>query len=1038
MHSFTDSLHDAKKKKESEIDRICSRHYGDFLTSVSEMLKLRGAAGHLTELVQDVHEKFNTTGAELVQVLDELQKIQTERENARRLLEAAIHSKNISALMVQTRALIEADDHYSAMRAIEAVQREAQQPLTVKAMADMLSAWVPVAINKLLYAVRSEADSFIDEIRKYHELIGSTLMIRRARLSVAAAAAVAARSTMEAGFHSQPAAAVGAAATPSGGEPSPQSPLYRSPRRGGGGSSPFRTHALQRHFSMGSQSIEALNHNNLTAAAAAAAAAAGGGSGGAGAAGGAAVLLTSQLSTSLKHIVAHGEVFNLMLWAKPSDFEGVVPAHFTARLSAAGEDVVDSQLCDLAPLHKVLHLYGVLSDLNAYHEHYRYRREAVLQQLLQTVDRVANQSGLVAALPRFYDQLLGFFAHESIIRRSVEVPEGAFSFEELLGLWDRACRHLSALVGQLAITVTSSDALIRIKEDTLVLIEVITDDSIGLPPHGLYEIIRGMWEPFQGLQINEVVRACTAALESCAFQPYVASTAEQMQTEVRAFHLDVIDLSNEDFYFTRATQRAAAVAAAGILQSSSTHDDESEDAAVAVVVPADTHRGDVSAAATAATPSGSDGRSSFRPPAGFMRPHILGAGGRQMQTMKASAALDALEEEMQLDLAAASSATSASENVLPVLNRNGMGSWDADLGLDVGGGGQRQQQQQQQRGPGGSGMLSRRQSLRMQLNRRTSIGFGASMLMLPQFQPFQQQSFPFSSVVPILLRELHLTVIRYFLFAVRNTELGTRSEEICTALVQAFQTICQCLLRALQRDGMETPLSKACQISIDAAAISQASDALWEMVQQGMRHFHWTEKLEAYITRSVDLGMMNLRQLVTQAQDMIFELMSDKIDGLLESMQFINFLPQQQLPICAHDCVDQIVSYLQFTFMWLTHLPPSVRDAVHFTCCSHVAAGLLEYLISPQKVKACNVLCIKEFEYDVRRLMEFADCCGVRDLRQCFEELHETIGCLLSPQLPQMAENIALRKQRFPYVNASKLVAVLEKVTATNIFRQPY
>jgi hypothetical protein len=60
-----DSLTDAKRRKETEIDRICSRHYGDFLTSVSEMLKLRSEAKHLTSLVTDVHRKFKTTGGKV-------------------------------------------------------------------------------------------------------------------------------------------------------------------------------------------------------------------------------------------------------------------------------------------------------------------------------------------------------------------------------------------------------------------------------------------------------------------------------------------------------------------------------------------------------------------------------------------------------------------------------------------------------------------------------------------------------------------------------------------------------------------------------------------------------------------------------------------------------------------------------------------------------------------------------------------------------------------------------------------------------------
>lgn len=57
-----DSLTDAKKKKEAEIDRICSRHYGDFLQSVHEMLETRGSATHLSRLVNVVHTNLNTIG----------------------------------------------------------------------------------------------------------------------------------------------------------------------------------------------------------------------------------------------------------------------------------------------------------------------------------------------------------------------------------------------------------------------------------------------------------------------------------------------------------------------------------------------------------------------------------------------------------------------------------------------------------------------------------------------------------------------------------------------------------------------------------------------------------------------------------------------------------------------------------------------------------------------------------------------------------------------------------------------------------------
>jgi len=43
--------------------------------------------------------------------------------------------------------------------------------------------------------------------------------------------------------------------------------------------------------------------------------------------------------------------------------------------------------------------------------------------------------------------------------------------------------------------------------------------------------------------------------------------------------------------------------------------------------------------------------------------------------------------------------------------------------------------------------------------------------------------------VPLLMRELHVFAVRYFVFAVRNPALGPRGEEVCGALAAAFEAI---------------------------------------------------------------------------------------------------------------------------------------------------------------------------------------------------------------------------------------------------------
>eukprot|EP01035_Chromulina_nebulosa_P017333 gene17333-22878_t len=62
LDSMMDSLNDAKKRKDIEIDKICSKHYNDFLQSVQEMLKIKGSSVELIDLVSEINSDLNTSG----------------------------------------------------------------------------------------------------------------------------------------------------------------------------------------------------------------------------------------------------------------------------------------------------------------------------------------------------------------------------------------------------------------------------------------------------------------------------------------------------------------------------------------------------------------------------------------------------------------------------------------------------------------------------------------------------------------------------------------------------------------------------------------------------------------------------------------------------------------------------------------------------------------------------------------------------------------------------------------------------------------
>jgi hypothetical protein len=97
-------------------------------------------------------------------------------------------------------------------------------------------------------------------------------------------------------------------------------------------------------------------------------------------------------------------------------------------------------------------------------------------------------------------------------------------------------------------------------------------------------------------------------------------------------------------------------------------------------------------------------------------------------------------------------------------------------------------------------------------------------------------TFPFSAIVPHVMRELHRIVVYFFLFASRNPHLGSHGEAVCQAVCRAYDVIGTKLMLEANRMGSETPLSKPCQISIDCALLASASDYLWAIIEPGTPH----------------------------------------------------------------------------------------------------------------------------------------------------------------------------------------------------------
>ena len=90
--------------------------------------------------------------------------------------------------------------------------------------------------------------------------------------------------------------------------------------------------------------------------------------------------------------------------------------------------------------------------------------------------------------------------------------------------------------------------------------------------------------------------------------------------------------------------------------------------------------------------------------------------------------------------------------------------------------------------------------------------------------------------------------------------------------------------------------------------------------------------------------------------------------------------------------MNDAIDYLRVTFMCLTYLPDAIREAVHFASCSHVAAVLLRALLAAPRLNAYS---LHRRRLDVACLEEFADGCGVADVRLTFAELAALLEALV-------------------------------------------
>ncbi len=188
--TFNESLQASMQKKTSEIERISARHYSDFLLSTKSMFEIRGAAGEIGGVVEEINNDFAQSGNKLVDVLTELEKYQEEREKTHVVLESVMRCKELSKLMHRSSESLKQKDFYSALRNIMKVRNAAcasprENPLP-QPMLRILLKWYPATTAQAFEAVSAEAETLLAEMRSNVLLLGQVVLKRQAATALGA------------------------------------------------------------------------------------------------------------------------------------------------------------------------------------------------------------------------------------------------------------------------------------------------------------------------------------------------------------------------------------------------------------------------------------------------------------------------------------------------------------------------------------------------------------------------------------------------------------------------------------------------------------------------------------------------------------------------------------------------------------------------------------------------------------------------------------------------------------------------------------
>lgn len=546
-----------------------------------------------------------------------------------------------------------------------------------------------------------------------------------------------------------------------------------------------------------------------------------------------------------------GSAFNLTDWIEQRDFDQIASLHYTQEIPSDGILKLSSVFDKLGPLFHALRTCSLLNQSDSFFEHYRNIRKVEFDKAIDAAGKAIAKHGLLNSFPSLCSVIVGLFAIETLFIRCISEADALplsspFESREINRLWGDICSRILSLVQKHLTTLDNPNHVLSMKEDILLLVDVVQDPALNLSPEPLFAIVDVLWSAFDSIQQLHLMKVVDKCISDSLCQQYKVASQSVLKSTVSCFNLDTAS--------------------------------------------------------------------------------------------------------MRVD--------HSSNSPYPKL-------------------------------------------------------------------------FAFSAALPVMFRELHLFVLRYFMYTFKCANLSLKGDAVCKSVLTAFESIARLYSNALKVDGTDTTVSKACQVLIDATCLSSGSDALWTMMEKMLSHFRWTESMNLFLPRTIVSAKTCISKLATQSQEFMFDLLGAKIDELLTSMTMIDWKPSRRPAENSRSYIDELIDFLRITLGCLSSLPNSAIEAAYFTTCSRVSAGVINFLIS-SSVTAVNINCLLSLEMDMMKLEKFAEDSAILNLSQCFTELNSLISALTSTDLISISiddsRGLEKRQQRYPQLNVRHLAIIIDKV----------